>query len=91
MSIFSDLKLLFEIRPYIGKIKEISAMKLSTQMVLQVLALAVQAYNQFGGLITNPNYKSMAALGIGIIQLVMGYVAHLSDPVTGIMLPRRKD
>lgn len=54
-------------------------MKLSWNIVLQVLALILQVYNQIGELIPEEG-KPIAMFVIAVIQAVIGLVAHYKNP-----------
>jgi hypothetical protein len=53
--------------------------KRSWHLILQGLALGVQAGNQYGQFVPD-KYKPSVALGVGIGQLILGFIAHNYNP-----------
>lgn len=78
MNVFQQIKLYWDLRPYVERFRELASMKLTTNVVGQILALILQALNQFGGLFPE-QHKAKVALAIGLLQLVIGYLAHYSN------------
>lgn len=54
-------------------------MKLSTNILAQSVALIAQLFNQVGGVVP-AKYQVPIALGIGVAQSIMAFVAHFTNP-----------
>lgn len=54
-------------------------MKLSFNMIFQVLALVIQMGNQYSGIVP-PKYQPVAALVVGIAQAAVAWRAHYFNP-----------
>lgn len=69
-------------------------MKLSTNVIAQLLATAVQVLNQVTPAVPD-KYKYLAAAALGFLQLVIGVIAHNSNPdgtssLTAYVPPEKK-
>jgi hypothetical protein len=78
VNLFGVVKWYFRLSPYLNRLQQLLTMKLSTNVIAQFLALLIQAGNQFGGVIP-AKFQPIVALLVGISQLVVGYMAHLSN------------
>ena len=54
-------------------------MKLSTHLIWQALAMILQAANQYSDVLP-PKWKPFAALGVGLIQVLLAWRAHYFNP-----------
>lgn len=61
------------------KLKEASTMKLSWNLVFQAIATAAQYGNQAMDILP-PKWKPAGALVLGLLQAVVAWRAHLSNP-----------
>lgn len=76
---FTELRIYLRLRPYIKQLKEICKMRLSLNLIVQILMTAMQAYNQISDLLP-AKWKTPAALVMGIIQGLVALLAHYSNP-----------
>jgi hypothetical protein len=54
-------------------------MKLSLNMIVQVVALVLQIYNQYWRMIPT-GWQPLAALIVGVVQAASALLAHFSNP-----------
>ena len=55
-------------------------LKISTSTILQLLAMLIQIANVFAGTATSPNTKVALAAVVGIAQVGINTISHLSNP-----------
>ena len=79
MSPITELRLYLRLRPYIAALQKEFKMKLSTNMIIQVLGTVVQVLNQVSTFL-NPKERDTLAAVVGIIQAVAALMGHLSNP-----------
>lgn len=75
-----ELRIYWRLRPYLAQLKELGRMKLSVNVIIQVLALVAQAANAVLDLMPTPRSKAIAAGVIAIAQGVAAGLAHFSNP-----------
>jgi len=76
---FDNIKLLMKLRPVAEKFRAVLKMRFGVNMVIQILACAIQAYNQVGDLIP-PDRREDVAVVVGILQAVVALLAHYYNP-----------
>jgi hypothetical protein len=74
-----EFRIYWRLRPYIKQLKELFKMRLSLNVIVQILMLLMQAYNQIGDLLP-AKWKTPATLIMGIIQAVVALMAHMVNP-----------
>jgi hypothetical protein len=79
MTTLKEIRLYFKLRPYIAQLQKEMTMKLSTNMVVQVIATAVQAANAASPMFTPKVQGSIAAV-VGVLQAISACIAHFSNP-----------
>lgn len=87
MSKLQLFKLILKLHPTFEALKKESKMKLSTNVILQIIATIGQGINQATPFLSS-NGKFLAATGIGLLQLVTAVVAHYSTP-SGEAIPKK--
>jgi hypothetical protein len=79
MGIMQTLKIYWRLRPLLAQARELSKMRFSLNMVIQILGMAGQAINALVDFVP-PKSKPIAAGVIGVIQAVTALLAHFSNP-----------
>lgn len=74
-----ELKIYWKLRPIIKQFKELTKMKFSLNVVIQILMLILQGYNQISDML-DPETRQVATLIMGIIQAVVALLAHYRNP-----------
>jgi hypothetical protein len=74
-----ELKIYWRLRPYINQEKELIQMKFSFNVIAQAIATAMQGANAISGMF-GPKTQTAIALGIGMAQAIIAFVAHFSTP-----------
>lgn len=54
-------------------------MKISTNVIIQVLAIVVDQAGQLSGLVPE-KYKHWGVLAVGVLQALVGFLAHYRNP-----------
>lgn len=77
-----ELRIYLRLRPYIKQLqklaKENTGMKLSWNVITQVVGIAVQGANALSDLV--PEYKAIIASGVGLVQALVAFLAHFRNP-----------
>ena len=73
------IKLYFRISPLLDDLKGELKMKLSVNVILQILATLMQIVNQMGGLVS-PRYQTLVLGILSVAQAAIGVVAHFVNP-----------
>ena len=73
------VKLYFKISPLLDQLKGEMSMKISTNMILQVIATGMQLVNQLGGIVPS-KYQTLVLAVLSAAQGVIGAIAHFSNP-----------
>jgi hypothetical protein len=76
---FDKIKALLKLRAAFKQLKEICKMKFSINVIVQLLGVLLQLYNQLSGMIPS-GYKEIIALVVGIIQGLVALLAHFTNP-----------
>jgi hypothetical protein len=82
MSVISNIKyikLYFKISPLIDQLQREFTMKLSTNMVIQVVATLAQLVNQLGGVVP-VKYQTVILAVLSGVQGVTAAISHFSNP-----------
>jgi hypothetical protein len=74
-----ELRIYWRLRPTIKQLKGLFAMRLRTNVVIQILMTLMQGYNQISDLLPL-KYKEPATLIMGVVQAVVAVMAHYSNP-----------
>lgn len=74
-----ELRIYWRLKPYIKQLKGEFAMKLSWNMIIQVLATIAQALNVILDILPGKQ-KAIAATVIGVIQVIVARAGSLSNP-----------
>ena len=74
-----EIRMYWRLRPYIKRIKELAHMKLSWNVVVQIIVTLMQAYNQVSDLLPE-KWKPGAAVIMGAIQGIVAMISHFSNP-----------
>ena len=79
MNIFTEIKIAIALNKLWGQEKKLMRMKLTTSSMMQIILGGVQALNIIEPALS-PKGKVYAAMGIGILQVVVNTISHLSNP-----------
>jgi hypothetical protein len=74
-----EIRMYFRLRTYISDLRKECHMKLSLNVVVQILGTVVQALNAIGGMFPAKQQVLIASI-VGVIQAVVGLLAHFSNP-----------
>jgi hypothetical protein len=74
-----EIKLYWRLRPYINREKELLKMKLSFNLIAQILATAIQGTTAISGMFP-PKTQAAIAVCMGAVQSVVAVIAHFSQP-----------
>ena len=74
-----EIRIYWRLRPYIKKLKELSHMKFSWNLVVQIIATIIQALNQLSDLFPEDT-RTTIALIVGVLQAVVALLAHYANP-----------
>ena len=74
-----ELRIYWRLRPIIKQAKELSNMKLSINVVIQLLALVAQAINATQDLLP-PKGKFWAMVVLSAVQGISAVLAHFANP-----------
>jgi hypothetical protein len=74
-----ELRLYWRLRPILNEFKELSKMKFSVNLVVQVLALAAQGINQAQDLLP-PRGQFWAMVALSAVQGATAVLAHFANP-----------
>jgi hypothetical protein len=77
--VFKALRIYWRLRPQIKELKKVMKMKFSLNMIVQILMILAQGYNQISDMIPD-EHKTLAALIIGVVQAVTALLAHYANP-----------
>jgi hypothetical protein len=77
--VIKELRLYLRLRPYIEKEIQLMQMKLTSNVILQMIATAIQGLNALSDVVP-PKYKFWVATGVGVLQMIGSVVAHFSPP-----------
>jgi len=81
MSFFKALQLYNRLNPFLDAYKKEFSMKLSTNVIVQVLATTIQTLNALVDFVP-PKMKIYIAAAVGILQAIVGLLAHYAEPPT---------
>lgn len=79
MNIFQQARLLMKLQPCEKQFETEIKMKFSLNMILQLVATAIQAANIISGYLS-PHGQAITAAAVGIVQTVVSAIAHFSVP-----------
>lgn len=79
MGPIAALRLLRVVNGLAAQLKKETAMKFSTNMILQVLGTVIQGANQISSFVP-PDAKFWVAIGVAALQLVVAGIGHHSNP-----------
>ncbi|HWR52109.1 MAG TPA: hypothetical protein VN428_13445 [Bryobacteraceae bacterium] len=86
-----ELKLYWRLRPILNQFKELSKMKFTVNVAVQMLALAAQGINQAQDLLP-PRGRFWAMVALSAIQGTTAVIAHFANPDgTPAILAYRKE
>lgn len=74
-----EIRIYLKLRPYINRLKEELHMKFSWNMILQVIATAIQGVNAISGMLPHDQAAGVAVI-VGVVQAVAAAIAHFSNP-----------
>lgn len=74
-----EIRIYWRLRPFINEFKEVFKMRLSLNMILQTLMTAGQAGNAILDFVP-AGKKPVVAAGLGVIQGIVAFLAHFSNP-----------
>ncbi|MGQ9686261.1 MAG: hypothetical protein ACUVT2_08160 [Thiobacillaceae bacterium] len=74
-----ELRLWWRLRPILKQFKELSKMRFSVNVVIQMLALVAQAINATQELLPARG-KFWAMVGLSVVQGLTGVLAHFANP-----------
>jgi hypothetical protein len=74
-----ELRLYFRLRPILKQLEEVSRMKFSVNMVVQILALIAQGINASYDLLP-PRGKFWAMVALSAVQGITAVLAHFTNP-----------
>jgi len=77
--VIRELRIYWRLRPIIKQAKELSNMKLSVNVVIQLLALVAQAINATQDLLP-PKGKFWAMVILSVVQGISAVLAHFANP-----------
>jgi len=77
--VIRELRILWRLRPIIQRFKELSKMKFSVNVAIQMLALAAQGLNATMDLLP-PRGRFWAMVGLSAVQGVAAVLAHFANP-----------
>ncbi len=69
----------WKLRPDIAKLEEISKMKLSVNVIIQMAAFAMHGLNQIVDILS-PRGKLYAMAGLSLLQGIISVLAHFATP-----------
>lgn len=76
---FTELKVLIRLQPVIKQFQNEVHMKLSVNMIVQLIGTALQALNIITPMLS-PKGQATAAATVALMQAVAAYAAHFSNP-----------
>ena len=77
--VIRELRILWRLRPLVERFKELSKMKFSVNVAIQMLALAAQGLNATMDLLPGRG-KFWAMVGLSVVQGVAAVLAHFANP-----------
>ena len=79
MNPFTEIKVAIELKKVWEREQKLMRLKLTTSTLIQILAGGVQALNIISPVIS-PKGKIYVAAGVGVIQVLINTISHLSNP-----------
>lgn len=79
MNVIKEIKIWMILNSTLSKMEKLFAMKLSTNVILQFIGLAIQGGNQVATFIPDKD-KIYVTAGVSILQGIVAIISHFSNP-----------
>src|SRR5579862_7811748 len=77
--LFTEIRLYLKLRPDLNRLKELSRMKLSVNVIGQMILTGMHAANALSGFVPHNDQFYVASL-LGLLQLAISVLAHFRNP-----------